>query len=97
PESLDDAVGEVEPAAAEQHGELLAAVAGDDVAGAQHREPRGHHRLQDAVARLVALLVVEDLEVVEVEHGDAERLAVAPAAGDAALQLLVPGAPVGNA
>jgi hypothetical protein len=42
----------------------------------------------------MAVFVVEALEVVDVQHGDTDGKASAPSAGELALKLLVPGAPV---
>ena len=52
---------------------------------------------QHVVAGLVAVLVVVALEVVEVEQGDVEGRAVAPAAGDLAAECLLPTAAVRHA
>ena len=59
--------------AAAQHGELVAAEAGDHVAVADGAAQPLRDLDQQAVAGLVAEAVVDDLEVVEVEeqHGDA--------------------------
>ena len=56
----------------QQH-ELLAAGAHDDVLAAHLAEQQRGDAHQHAVAGLVAEAVVDDLEVVEVEHGEAER------------------------
>ena len=59
--------------AVDQDPELVAAEAGDDVAGAQVRaQPRGD-RAQQLVAGVVAEAVVDQLEVVEVEEDDPDR------------------------
>ena len=81
----------------EQHGELLAAVAGERVRGPQHRPPGGGGRGQQLVAGLVAVVVVEGLEAVEVEHRQAQVPAVAARPRDLALEVLVPHAPVRQA
>ena len=51
-------------------------------------------RGQQPVAGLVAVLVVEGLEVVEVEQRQAQRAAVAAGTRELALEVLVPHAPV---
>ena len=55
--------------------ELLAAVAGEDVAGGKDGGDDLRHLGEDRVARLVAVDVVHALEVVEVEHQDPDVLA----------------------
>ena len=64
------------PTPAIMHGELVAAEAGDHVAGAQHAAQALGDDLEQAVAGAVAERVVDDLEVVEVDeqHRDLERL-----------------------
>ena len=57
----------------EDQRELVAAVAGRDVGGAQRRPHQLGHVDQDAVAVEVAEAVVDELEVVQVEHHDAQR------------------------
>ena len=67
----------------EDDGELLAAVAGAEVhAAARHGEEDLPHLAERLVADLVPELVVEHLEVVQVEHQQRERgaVAVGPAA-----------------
>ena len=83
-----------ERAARERDGELLAAVAGERVAGPELGDPGGRALLQEPVAGLVTALVVVVLEEVEVEHRDAERLVVAAGARQLARELLLPGAAV---
>ncbi|GAA1516122.1 hypothetical protein GCM10009827_033550 [Dactylosporangium maewongense] len=80
----------------EEHAELLAAVAGQGVAGAQQRPPRGRRLLQQPVAGLVAEGVVEALEVVEVQQRHADIGAAAAGLRHLPLQLQVPGAAVGH-
>ena len=68
-----------------QHGELVAAEAGQGVDGAQRpAQPMGH-TLEEPVAHLVAEAVVDELEAVEVEEH--ERHAVVLALGPAQRQL----------
>src|SRR4029079_10800430 len=55
----------------QQHGELLAAVTGRDVVLADGADDRAGDRPQDLVADLVAVAVVEALELVDVDHQDA--------------------------
>src|SRR5204863_502937 len=84
-------------AVGKQQPELLAPVAGEQVAGAEHLAPGGGHLLEQAVARLVAALVVVLLEVVEVEHRHAQRALLAAGARQLAGEVLVPGPAVGQA
>src|SRR5258708_1177984 len=69
----------------QNHQELLAAVAPEDVGVAHCRMHRAHEGLQHLIAGGVAPRVVDGLEVIEVEQGDAERQT---GALDAALLLL---------
>jgi hypothetical protein len=73
----------------EQHGELLAAVAKGFAATAHAGNVRRHH-LQDLVAEVVPVGIVEFLEVVHVEHRDGVAVAERR-------QLLVQRAPAGDA
>ena len=66
----------------QQHDELVAAVAGDDVVVAQLAAHRLGDRAQDVVPGQVAVLVVDRLEVVEVEQQAGQRGAGAARAGD---------------
>ena len=61
--------------AVDQDAELVAAEAGDDVAGAQVGAQPRRDRPQQLVAGVVAEAVVDQLEVVEVEEEDADRRA----------------------
>ena len=61
--------------AVDQDPELVAAEAGDDVAGAQVGAQPRRHRAQQLVAGVVAEAVVDQLEVVEVEEEDPDRRA----------------------
>ena len=66
----DAAGGDSRRPSRDHHGELVAAEAGDHVAGAQHAaQPLGDD-LEQAVAGAVAERVVDDLEVVEVDEQD---------------------------
>ena len=78
---------------AQQHDELVAAVARERVGGAQLRAPRRGRLLEQLVAGLVATAVVEGLEAVEIEDRHADRLA----GEDRLLELRVPGAAVRQA
>ena len=82
----------------QQHGELVAAEAGDMVAGAQRGPMRGPSWREHAVAGVVAERVVELLEVVEVDHEQRERaVRVLARAVDRAAQLAVEPAAVRQA
>ena len=61
--------------AVDQDPELVAAEAGDDVAGAQVGAQPRRDRAQQGVAGVVAEAVVDQLEVVEVEEEDPDRRA----------------------
>jgi hypothetical protein len=62
----------------QQRDELLAAVAPDEVAGAQRALQRLRGRGQDVVADLVAEVVVERLEAIEVDHDPLAACRCAP-------------------
>src|SRR4051812_45433149 len=66
-EALEDREGRVGGAVGQEDGELLAAVAGEDVGRSEDGAPGSGGLLEQAVAGLVAAGVVEGLEVVEVE------------------------------
>ena len=76
--------------AVEDHGKLLAAVAGDGIALAQDPPQDTAGAAQNLVARLVAVGVVEPLELVQVDHGQREDLSraveIGQAAGDVGLE-----------
>ncbi len=61
--------------AIDQDAELVAAEAGDDVAGAQVGAQTGRNSAQQVVAGVVADAVVDQLEVVEVEEEHPDRRA----------------------
>ena len=61
--------------AVDEDAELVAAEAGDDVAGPQVGAQPRRHRPQQLVAGVVAHAVVDQLEVVEVEEEDPDRRA----------------------
>ena len=86
------AFASVQPGSATR--ELLAAVAGERVARPELGDPGGRALLEQPVAGLVAALVVVVLEEVEVEHRDAERIALRAGARQLARQLLLPAAAV---
>ncbi len=82
---------------AQQHGELVAAEAGDDVRLADRVVQRTADRADDLVAGLVAAGVVDVLEAVEVEQVERALAAVARGVGDELGQLLVEAAAVEEA
>ena len=81
PHGGDDLVahraGAVLAGAGHEHDELVAAVAGDDVAVAAALGEQRRHVLEQPVAGLVPVAVVDRLEVVHVEEQDAGRAAAA--------------------
>src|SRR4051794_27417984 len=89
-QSLGDLDGRLRRAVGERKRELLAPVAGQEVGRAQLVAPRGCRLLEEAVAGLVAALVVERLEMVEVEHRDAEGTPLALGSRELARNLLLP-------
>ena len=87
-DGLGAVLGHVEGHVVEPHGELVAAQARDHVAGARqfHQHVAQHH--DRLVAGLVALDVVDQLEVVHVDVIQRRALVVAQQAVDAARQFL---------
>ena len=75
PQALGQHLGVGERRSREHHEELLAAEAVGEVEGAQLLAQRVGDVDEDRVAALVAVLVVDGLEVVEVGHDHADRLA----------------------
>jgi len=73
---------------ANEHGELLAAVARRHVGVADRGAQGGADAAQKVVAGLVAVLVVELLEVVQVQHDERELAAVAVDLGDLVVQVV---------
>ena len=69
--------------------ELVAAVPGGHVRRAQRRADELRHPGQDPVAEQVAERVVDELEVVEVEHQDAQRAPAALCPDDLLAEALV--------
>ena len=78
----------------QDHGELVAADPGDDVGRAAALLQRGADRGEQPVADRMAVEVVDALELVDVEHRERGVLAVARAALDLALELLLEAAAV---
>ena len=72
----------------QDHHELVAAPAGQLVAAAQRAREPPRHLLQHPVARLVAVGVVDALEVVDVDAAEREQVPVAGGQGDRALELV---------
>jgi hypothetical protein len=68
---------------AEKDDKLFAAVAGDAILRAQAVAPDLGCSFEVDIAGLVAELIIEILEPVEVDHGQADRAAVAPRGGQA--------------
>src|SRR5205085_9743221 len=93
---LDDRDRVCEDTARQDDAELLPAITGEEVVGAQHAPPCPGGLLQQAIPGLVAAAVVVALEAIEVEHRDAERRAATPGSRDLARELLLPGPPVGE-
>ncbi|KGC54198.1 hypothetical protein DO65_5959 [Burkholderia pseudomallei] len=97
PHPLGDAARRVGEHARQQHHEFLAADARDVVVRANRGEALAHEIAQHDVADLMAVVVVDRLEVVEIEREQRERGAVAFRARDLRLHLLDELAPVGRA
>ena len=89
PQALGQARGAVEPRVREDHRELLAAPARRLVDLARALADRAGGRLEHAVAREMAEAVVDQLEIVEVEHHEPDRRAEALRALDLARELLL--------
>ena len=81
----------------EDPGELLPADPRDELAGARRRRQVAADVGQDPVADLMAVGVVDGLEVVEVEDDEGQEVPVAPGALDLAVEALREGAPVRQA
>jgi hypothetical protein len=96
-----DALGEVHRAegagGGEDDGELVAADAVAAVRGALRRADRRAERLEALVAGLVAVGIVDGLELVEVHEHERERLAGAPGALELAREVLLERAVVAQA
>ena len=73
----------------QQHGELVAAHAGDRVRLAQFRPQPHRHLLQQGVAHVVAQGVVDLLEAIEIHDEEREGAVVALSRGDRLLQALL--------
>ena len=81
-QALGDDVRRAAPGVGQQREELLAAEAAELVLGAQPLAQRARDRHERGVAGVMAVLVVEQLEVVDVDHRDRQRPAVAARAAD---------------
>ncbi len=81
----------VEVAAGEGDGDAVAAEPAEVVALADRRRPRRRDLAEEEVAALVALDLVDRVEVVEVEDGDAERRPVPPGVGEEPGEGVAPG------
>ena len=86
--ALADVERDVGRRVAQQDDELLAAVAGRHVVLADGRDDRAADRAQDLVAGRVTVRVVEDLELVDVDHQHADRVIGAPTAREQAAELV---------
>ena len=94
-EAPGDGAGAVRAGAREDHRELVAADAVGAVAGAELAEDPGR-AAQERVAVRMAVTVVEELEVVEVDGADAEPVVVARGGVHLAGEVLAEGALVGQ-
>ena len=74
--------------------ELLAAVASEHVGGAKLGVPGARASLQQLVSRRMTQLIVEPLEVIEVEEGDAQSAPIAVGTNDLAQDVSIPRATV---
>jgi len=77
-------------------GELLAAVAGDEVTASGRAPQRRGDEPQELVAGCVAVQVVVALEVVDIDHGEAERPALLRGQLPFLVQGLLEAPPVGQ-
>jgi hypothetical protein len=89
------ATGEVDAGA--DHAELVASDAAAEVLRPARSRDRGGHRLDDAVAGLVAEPIVEDLEVVEIDRDQRHRRPVELRSGGDGGEALVEPAVIGHA
>ena len=80
----------------QEQAELFTADARQHVRGADARRPAVRHFAQDLVADVVAVGVVNRLEVVDVEHGNGQRLPVLARAGQGLGGKMLEGATVGQ-
>jgi hypothetical protein len=78
----------------QDHDELFAAIAADEILGANaaHKECAG--LAQDRIASFMAIGIVEILEVIQIEHEDAKTLFCADGAADFALKYFLQVAPI---
>ena len=81
---------------ADQH-ELVAAQAAQHVGSAQRRGQPAPHFLQEEIAVLMAVGVIDGLETVQIDHADQDAAALAQRAALQAFQLFVDGAAIGQA
>ena len=94
-EAARDGAGALGVGAAEHERELVAADAIGGVAGADVAQDGGHAPQQRVAVRM-AVAVVEELEVVEVDHDDAQRVAVARGRHEVAREVVLERALVGQ-
>lgn len=73
--ALGDVGGALHVDARQEQQELFTAPADDSVTGAQHARQQARHGDEDLVTGGVAVLVIDELEVVDVRHDDRERVA----------------------
>ena len=98
---VEDAVEQVLSAGTrrlrQQHDKLLAAIARDQICRAQAGAHQGlRHGPQAGIACRMAIAVVEQLEVVDINHQQRQRVAGPPGAVPFPLQRLVEAPPVGD-
>jgi hypothetical protein len=96
PQPVGDLHGVAQPAVGQQHRELLPAVAGQKIGLAELALPGRGGLFEQPVSCLVAVPVVERLEMVDVDQGDARRPSGAGGPGQLPRQLGVPAPPVGH-
>ena len=87
----------VEVAAGEGDADAVASEAAEVVALAHRRRPQHRHLAEEEVGALAALDLVDGVEVVEVEHGDAHRGPVAARRGEEPGEDVAPGGVAGEA
>ena len=87
-DAFADIEGDLRCRIAQQHDELLTTVASRHIVLPDRRDDGTADGAQDLVAGRVAVLVVEDLELVDVDHQHADRVARAPTSGEQTAELV---------
>src|SRR5690606_23958600 len=94
--ALGNIGGQLATAVGEYQRELLATIAADVICFAQHPRYLLRHRVQDTIADLVSVVIVDALEMIQISEHDGEWFALTYGARDLAVDRQMKRAPIAD-